>query len=156
MLSSFAYIARCCFEETAGIGLGNKKARYVRADGINMTRFSKQRNCMKNLLISIAVLTSCAAFAQEPSYTPQQQDHCMKVAQAFQMVATGRDSNWPPATALHTITASPAAGISDAEGKRIVNLVYADPDFVNAGGPALANQIYQACLYPHGKPKPFQ
>lgn len=80
----------------------------------------------------------------------------MKLGQAFEMVATGRDSNWPPETALHTITASSAMGISQAEGKRIVNLVYADPNFVNAGGPALANQIYQACLYPNGKPKPFQ
>jgi hypothetical protein len=111
---------------------------------------------MKKLLISISVLASCAAFAQEHPYTPQQQDHCMKVAQAFEMVATGRDSNWPAETALHTITASPAMGISVEQGKQIVNLVYADPAFVNAGGSALMNQIYQACLYPHGKPKPFQ
>lgn len=79
----------------------------------------------------------------------------MKVAQAFQMVANGRDSNWPPQTALHTITASPAMGISEDQGRQIVNLVYADPAFVNASGPALMNQIYQACLYPHGKQKPF-
>jgi hypothetical protein len=111
---------------------------------------------MKKILISIAVLMPCITLAQEHPYTPQQQDHCMKVAQAFEMVATGRDSNWPPETALHTITTSSAMGISVEQGKQIVNLVYSDPDFVNAGGPALMNQIYQACLYPHGKPKPFQ
>jgi hypothetical protein len=112
-------------------------------------------NSMKRLLIYAALGASCAAGGEEPPYTPQQQDHCMKLGQAFQMVANGRDSNWPPQTALHTITASPAMGISESEGKKIINLVYADPAFVNAGGSALANQVYQGCLYPHGKPKPF-
>lgn len=111
---------------------------------------------MKKTIAFAALLVPFCATAQQPPYTPQQQDHCMKLGTAFQMVANGRDSNWPPQTALNTITASSAMGISVEQGKQIVNLVYSDPAFVNAGGPALANQIYQACLYPHGKPKPFQ
>lgn len=102
----------------------------------------------------LALLAPVCAIAQQAP-TPQQ-DHCMKLGMAYQMVAQGRDSNWPPKTALNTITASSAWGISIEQGKQIVNLVYSDPGFVNAGGPALANQVYQACLYPHGKPKPFQ
>lgn len=111
---------------------------------------------MKKTLAFAVLLMPLWAVAQQAPYTPQQQDHCMKLGGAFRMVADGRDSNWPPQTALNTITASPATGISVEQGKQIVNLVYSDPAFVDAGGLALANQIYQSCLYPHGKPKPFQ
>lgn len=109
----------------------------------------------KTLIFAALLMPFCAA-AQQAPYTPQQQDHCMKLGMAFRMVAQGRDSNWPAETALNTITASPGWGISVEQGKQIVNLVYSDPAFVDAGGPALANQIYQSCLYPNGKPKPFQ
>lgn len=111
---------------------------------------------MKKTIVFAALLMPICALAQQAPYTPQQQDHCMKLGIAYRTVAQGRDSNWPPKTALNTITASSGWGISEEQGKQIVNQVYSDPAFVNAGGPALANQVYQACLYPHGKPKPFQ
>lgn len=109
---------------------------------------------MKNML-AIAFMAPLSVLAQQAPYTPQHQDQCMKLGMAYQMVAQGRDSNWPATTALHTITASPDWHISVEQGKEIVNRVYSNPDFAEAGGPALANQVYQACLYPHGKPKPF-
>jgi hypothetical protein len=111
---------------------------------------------MKNTLIFAALLIPFCAMAQQAPYTPQQKDHCMKLGMAYQQVAGMRDANAPATSALHTITASAGWQISVEQGKQIVNLVYSDPGFVGAGGPALANQVYQACLYPRGKPKPFQ
>lgn len=110
---------------------------------------------MKKMLTFLLLLMPCAVLAQQAP-TDEQKDHCMKIGLAYQMAATGRDSNWPPELALKTITASAAAGISQEQGKRIVNQVYFDPGFVNAGGRALANHIYSACLYPHGYYKPLK
>lgn len=111
---------------------------------------------MKNAIAIVAFLVPLSALAQQAPNSPLQQDRCMKLGMAYQMVAQGRDSNWPAKTALNTITASSNWGISVEQGKEIVNRVYSNPDFSEAGGPALAHQVYEGCLYPRGKPKPFQ
>lgn len=110
---------------------------------------------MKSALVLAALLMPLSAMAQTlPSQ--DQQDQCMKIGLAYRMAATGRDSNWPPTLALKTITSSSVSGITQEQGKRIVNQVYFDPAFVNAGGQVLANQIYTACLHPNGRYQPLK
>lgn len=105
------------------------------------------------LIICAALLIPLVSHAQQAP-TRQQQAHCTKVAEAFEMAASARDSHAPAMAALNMI-AVPQLEISVAQGKRIINTVYANPAFEDARGEILGQQIYRLCLFPNGTPKPF-
>lgn len=84
------------------------------------------------------------------------QQICITQGSAYRQAAALRDRGNSPQTALTVMRSYEQSGMSGDSVKAIINRVYFDGRYTNAGGPELANQIADECLYPEGKFKPLR
>src|SRR5271170_8081665 len=105
---------------------------------------------MKTIICAFILLSAFSASAREQSNS---RSECLDEGIAFQAVAAYRDAGLPPEYAFNAQLAQ--SSLSRSFSKNIVNLVYFDPRFINAGGEALMTQVMESCLYPNGRYRPL-
>lgn len=109
---------------------------------------------MKSTIAVLLCTLSFLAYAQsnlspEAEKAWQARRPCIATGQIFKSAAEARDQGYDPKTAFQ-IAGSLAAnwklpGIDAELVKKVVNLVYFDPAFSNAGGYRLQNQMEELC-----------
>ena len=106
---------------------------------------------MKKILAVLLIIVSVAAHA-DPELT------CLWLGSTYKIAAKQRDLGMSPQEAFDNDKSSDGSGsqngVSDKIVKRIINQVYFDNDFADAGGQALADQIYKTCMRTQYKPLP--
>lgn len=106
---------------------------------------------MKRGLVIFSFFFSVAAYAD-------QELTCLWEGATYKAAAAQRDRGMSPQEAFDEDKSSDGSrmqnGLSDRVVRRIVNLVYFDPDFEDAGGQALADQVYSLCMRRLYKPLP--
>ncbi|MDB5777617.1 MAG: hypothetical protein JWP38_3750 [Herbaspirillum sp.] len=90
------------------------------------------------ILVGLLAVFSGSASAQRDMHA------CALRSSMYESVATWRNSDVAPESALRFSVSYKEIPVEDR--KRIINIVYFDPAFENAGGEALRNQMLDLCL----------
>lgn len=97
---------------------------------------------MKSVLVFSMLIASTSALAT----TPDQMSSCALKSDLYASAAQMRDQNQSPQDAAKILGAYKGRYVSDADFKHIINTVYFDQQFANAGGMALKKQMLDLCL----------
>ncbi|WP_213766834.1 hypothetical protein [Caballeronia sp. dw_19] len=106
---------------------------------------------IKRACIAFSIFSWAIAHA-DPELT------CLWIGSTYKAAAEQRDSGMNPQQAFDEDKSPDGSGlqngVDDKTIKRIINQVYFDNDFADAGGTALSSQMYRACLRKQYKPLP--
>jgi len=107
---------------------------------------------MKTVFALLMLVASTSVFA----VTQDDVSACALKADLYRGAADMRDHNQSPQDAAKFLGAYRSRFISDVDFKKIINTVYFDDRFANAGGFALKKQMLDYCLSGPKEYKPLQ
>jgi hypothetical protein len=91
------------------------------------------------------------------------QQECLLRATIYVQAAAFRDQGTDPKYAFEAVMNNcdhdgikSSCGVTAANAKSVINKVYFDSRFVNAGGEALKNQMITTCMHPEGVFQPLK
>ncbi|CAG4889483.1 hypothetical protein [Paraburkholderia gardini] len=102
----------------------------------------------------IILLLACSIASPAFATTPDQMTTCSLKAELYASAAKMRDENQTPQDAAKFLGAYKGKYISADDFKNVINTVYFDDRFANAGGFALQKQMLDYCL--NGPPPALQ
>jgi hypothetical protein len=82
--------------------------------------------------------------------------NCAAAGVVYQTAASMRDSGMSPQQALGALRPFEKNGVPEENLKKMINTVYFDPAFTNAGGEELRAQMTAFCANPNGGWKPLK
>jgi hypothetical protein len=99
------------------------------------------------LALAISLFVFCQlSFGDVDQCKRDKMCYCAYLGAFYETVAEHRDQGEPPQDFFKALGAHYAALFSEKRVKKIINQVYFDPGFVNAGGARLNYQMRDICL----------